>query len=107
MRYAGYRLSGVKKGARITIPCTPNSSFQKIFGENLIASPMTRVGYGRYPSRAKVWQTSILYGGLAELVDASDLGSDAMCVWVRVPCPLLAASGAGRARVGHKQTFRR
>ena len=40
----------------------------------------------------KCWQTSILYGGLAELVDASDLGSDALSVWVRVPCPLLATA---------------
>ncbi len=37
----------------------------------------------------KYWHTSILYGGLVELVDTLDLGSSALCVWVRVPRPLL------------------
>lgn len=33
-----------------------------------------------------------LHGGLVELVDTLDLGSSALCVWVRVPRPLLATA---------------
>lgn len=46
----------------------------------------------------KCWQSSTLYGGLAELVDASDLGSDAFMRVGSSPMSPTCCFNTGRTR---------